>query len=252
VARFALPTASKAKSGYESGEGGDMLRNKGTFLFLWIVFLRSLSLGEPIIGAQQGVVPSAYTGDAIHVKDFGATGDDDSDDTNAIQAAIDAAQNSGRNLSVVLGAGIFRVSRSLNIAGANRGISILGSPWASFQQGSALPASTIWWVGGAAPVFNVTTSFTHFVNFAILNQGGATNAIKVTDGGRLLLFGMSFVPSSGASAFSDAAVWIHGVNYDMIDWCEFETSPAIKITGTGTTLEITRSVFDASSANRAP
>ncbi len=193
---------------------------------------------------------SSLNEDVLNVRDFGARGDDATDDTAAIQAAIDCAQHSGRNLSVMLGAGVFRVSSSLIIAGDNKGVAILGSPWASLQQGSALPVSTIRWVGGAAPVFDVSSTFTHFINFSIVNNGAATNGIKFAVGGRILLFGMSFVPPSTptqASAFSDAAVWIDGVNYDMIDRCEFETSPAIKITSTGTTLEITRSVFDASS-----
>src|SRR5262249_4587232 len=106
------------------------------------------------------------------------------------------------------------------------------------------------WVGGAAPVFDVTTTFTHFINFSIVNNGAATNAMKFTSGGRILLFGMSFVPPNGASPFSDAAVWLDGFDYSFIDRCEFETSPAIHLTGLGnTTLEITRSVFDAVGAN---
>lgn len=195
----------------------------------------------------------------VHVRCFGAKGDDMSNDTGPIQAAIDYAQNftgrTGRNFSVMLGPGIFRVNSSLNISGPNRGISILGSPWASLQQGSALPVSTIRWIGGASPVFNVTSTFTHFVNFAIVNNGAATSAIKFTPGGRALLFGMSFVPPSTpmqASAFRDGAVWFDGVNYDFIDRCEFETSPAVRITGTGTTIEITRSVFDGSGGGANP
>jgi hypothetical protein len=192
----------------------------------------------------------ALNGDVIYAKEFGAQGDDATDDTAAIQAAINAAQDSGRNLSVVLGAGVFRVSASLRIDGPNKGISVLGSPWASLQQGSVLPASTIRWIGGASPVFDVTTTFTHFVNFSIVNSGAATNAMKFTRGGRILLFGMSFVPPVGTSPFSDAAVWLDGFDYSFIDRCEFETSPAIHITGTAnTTLDITRSVFDAIGAN---
>jgi Pectate lyase superfamily protein len=221
-----------------------MLRNKGTFLLL-VVLLCSPPLHGQIIGAQRAVVPSSQSGDIIHVKDFGATGDDDTDDTSAIQAAIDFAQNSGGNRSVMLGAGIFRVSKTLRISGANKGISILGSPWASLQQGNALPASTIWWTGGASPVFDVTTTFTHFISFSILNQGAATSALKFTDGSRVLLFGMSFALSSGSSVFRDAAVWFDQTfAYMFIDRCEFEVSPAIKITGSGTTIEIIRSVFD--------
>jgi hypothetical protein len=185
----------------------------------------------------------------VHVKCFGAKGDDMSDDTRAIQAAIDYAQNftarTGQNFSVMLGPGIFRAHRSLNILGEHHGIAMLGSPWASLQQRNVPPVSTIRWVGGAYPVFNVTSPFTHFISFAIINNGAATNAIRFTPGGRALVFGMSFVPPSGASAFKDAAVRFDTFAYDFIDRCEFEVSPAVKITGQGTTLEITRCVFDS-------
>jgi hypothetical protein len=176
-------------------------------------------------------------------------------DTRAIQAAIDFAQSftarSGQNFSVMLGPGIFVVDRSLKISGDNRGIAILGSPWASLQQGSAPPVSTIRWIGGAYPVFNVTSTFTHFISFAIVNNGSATNAIRFARSVFSLVFGMSFVPPASpmqASAFSDAAVWFDGFDYDIIDRCEFEASPAVKITTSApnATIEITRSLFDAS------
>jgi hypothetical protein len=37
----------------------------------------------------------------------------------------------------------------------------------------------------------------------------------------------------------------NGFDYDIVDRCVFETSPAIRITGRGATFEITRSIFDA-------
>jgi hypothetical protein len=194
----------------------------------------------------------------IPVKWFGAKGDDVTDDTAAIQAAINVAQNSGRNASVVLGGGIFRVNATLNInfAGANKGISIIGSPWASLQQGSALPASTVRWVGGAAPVFNVTSTFTDFIGFSIVNNGAATNGIKFTPGGHTLLFEMSFQSGGSLLPFSDAAVLFQGFDYTFIDRCNFETSPAVKLTnppmGLSSTTEITRSVFDANDPAAKP
>jgi hypothetical protein len=203
-----------------------------------------------------GCAPSLEDLGIVHVKCFGAKGDGMTNDTRAIQAAIDFAQSftarTGQNFSVMLGPGIFVVDRSLKISGPNRGIAMLGSPWASLQQGSRPPVSTIRWIGGAYPVFNVTSTFTHFISFAIVNNGSATNAIRFAPGGRALLFGMSFVPPSGASAFKDAAVRFDGFDYDSIDRCEFETSPAVKITGSGATLEITRCVFDVSPGGGAP
>jgi hypothetical protein len=101
--------------------------------------------------------------------------------------------------------------------------------WQPGLKERAPPTSTIRWVGPASPVFDVSTTFVHFINFSIVNNGQATYGIKSTRGGRRLLFGMSFVPPVGASSFKDAAVWFDFFDYTFIDRCETSMAGCVSL-----------------------
>lgn len=195
--------------------------------------------------------------DPVMAKDpqFGAKGDGSTDDSAAIQAAIDFAQ--ANNLeTIVLGVGTFIVNAAtLTISGANSGITIVGDPHASLQQGSQRPACTIRWTGGASPIFTVTSTFTRFRGFAIENTGTAICAFKVTSMSRLLLEKISSISgTSGPSvtAFSRSVVWFDKpATYTKIYDCEFvDPAPIVfeldgQATGSGfTTFHVDGCVFD--------
>lgn len=191
---------------------------------------------------------------AVYAKNatFGATGDGTTNDTTAIQAAIDYAE--ANNLrSVILGRGTFVVNSSLLLSGSNKGIALIGSPFASMQQGSANPVSVIKWTGGASPVISATNSFNHFVGFSVQNFGTATHAVKVLNGGREFFFMVSLAQVTGSTSFSDHCLELNNTNYAYIDRCEFVDAPALKLAGAScTTFYVTRSLFSTNSSSANP
>ena len=116
----------------------------------------------------------------VSVTDFGAVGDGVTDDTAAIQAAIDYASTSGIR-QVVLGYGVFNISSSLEFSAAN-GISFVGVESSSDQSGSTPPSSYIVWTGGANPMFVCSSSYIRFVGFGVENQGTATDWLELNSG----------------------------------------------------------------------
>ena len=89
-------------------------------------FLSSHSWDEESFPTWDGI----FDGSVINAHDFGAAGDGETDDTNALQAAVDAA--SVARVHVFLPKGFYRLSRSLNLThgckglvGAARSLSVL-------------------------------------------------------------------------------------------------------------------------------
>ena len=77
-------------------------------------------LGGLLAVAAVAVVPVVWTAEKIYslfnVKDFGARGDGITDDTAAIQAAIDASLPGGK---VYFPAGVYRMSAPLRVGDSN-------------------------------------------------------------------------------------------------------------------------------------
>jgi polygalacturonase len=59
--------------------------------------------------ARNQMIEGAY----VNVQDFGALGDDSTDDTLAIQAAIDSVQSSAYGGAVYLPAGTYKITTAL-------------------------------------------------------------------------------------------------------------------------------------------
>ena len=70
---------------------------------------------HPVAAGGTDMAGSAvpFADQVVSIKDFGALGDSTSDDTDAIQAAIDHANN--RSASVFIPSGVFVITRPLNV-----------------------------------------------------------------------------------------------------------------------------------------
>ena len=182
--------------------------------------------------------------DTVSVKDFGAVGDGVTDDTAAIVAAIAACQNSSKT-SLFFPTGIYRIQSTITLA--TLGIAFLGES-AVPQTGSAPPAVVFRWHGGAAPMFDVQTSFFHFYNISFENFTTATEALLLTDAQHMLFERCSFVVGNAATRFSSAAIRTLGneFGYSVVRNCEI-VNPAprfLSIDGQGTGNGITPILFD--------
>lgn len=98
----------------------------GAYLYSIPAGRRSAALTDPTRSfLRQAVPPEGTLFDAG--RDFGAKGDGVADDTEAIQAAIDAARGAGNGAVAYLPAGRYRVTRSLAVAG--EGYAVEGGGW---------------------------------------------------------------------------------------------------------------------------
>lgn len=188
----------------------------------------------------------------IHARWFGAhPANTAAENAAAINAAMVCAQDSGRHANVSLGGGVLDADDTLLHSGAGKGITVVGTPYAAFAQGSQPAATTIRWQGGADPLFRSTNSFNGWVGFCVENWGTGTAAIKVEDGSREMITRMTFGQPDGSSPWSDHALVFDNFGYSQVDQCEFYTAPAIRVSGDSavTTLEVSRTVFGANAAS---
>lgn len=175
----------------------------------------------------------------VYASDFGASPlASPSVNAAAINAAIQFAK-SCQNANFILGAGVFEIDDTLVFDGDNHGMTMIGTYEGSLSQGSGPGNSVLKWVGGAEPMIRVDTTFHTFHGLSLQNNGAATHGIHATVGGRLWVDRVKFSKPLGGNAFSVASIEIAGgVNYDRISRCEFETGPAIRVSGPGTRLVV--------------
>lgn len=149
-------------------------------------------------------------GDRVSVKDFGAKGDGVTDDTAAIQAAINYAETFTIPGAVYFPNGIYVISSALNVTA---GITMYGD---SLQAPQIRPASTI-----QAITVSTSSAFTLrglYINYTTAQSSG--------------LYAITVTASSGSNAFSTFRdVWISGAYNDinlqessffLVDRCFFE------------------------------
>jgi hypothetical protein len=218
--------------------------------------------GRHLIFAGSGSV-SLPLANEIPAEWFGAVGDgavgQAAANTTAIQRAINCAQFSGNNnASVTFGAGAFCYSDTLNVTGANHGISFVGNLTAALQEGSARPVTVLRWTGGAKPTFNIDVGYVSFFGLAVENIGTATHFAKGTVNADRLKF-ERVVCASGSTGpstipFSTAFLSIPNIEYSSVDYCEFSAAAPIlfdvdgmRATGGTTTFSIRNCII--SSAN---
>lgn len=113
---------SGAQYAYVETNSNTVTFNSGLHVGAEVKFTTSQQQGAGAVDAEQVSYTPPFTGSVatnveaklaqtVSVKDFGAVGDGVTDDTAAIQAAIDAAQSSGAVL--VVPAGVFKVTATL-------------------------------------------------------------------------------------------------------------------------------------------
>ncbi len=94
------------------------------------------------LAAEQHFLKTSWTADGKNILDvkagYGATGDGRTDDTDALQKAIDAAGAAGNGSIVYLPVGTYKISRTLQLTGGNYTV-----------QGGGLGAMALTWAGAA-------------------------------------------------------------------------------------------------------
>jgi hypothetical protein len=124
--------------------------------------------------------------ESVSVKDFGAVGDGVTDDTAAIQAAINATQAAGGGV-IFVPLGAYKISSTLTITG--NGVVLQGAAFNSFHDtGSPTYPVRFNWVGGASPMISiVTTSATlpvtsgcGLINLALFGNSLATVGVYLS------------------------------------------------------------------------
>ena len=130
---------------------------------------------------------SMISGAPVNVFDFGATGDGTTDDTAAIQAALDSFTVRGGDLLFPIG--IYKITSTLTI---DKPINIYGSGEGSEYQPTQLPASKILWGSAAAsPMVN-------FGGFGTVISGGGINNLMI-DGNAVATNGLVIKDSQRGS-----------------------------------------------------
>jgi len=164
---------------------------------------------------------SMILGAPINVLDYGAVGNGTTNDTAAIVAAIAACQAASQS-SLYFPTGTYRIESTIALgAGSTRGIAFVGET-ASPQQGSSRPAVTLRWHGGAAPMFDVQSTYFRFFNIAFENFTTATDAFLLTDAQHMVFDNCSFVNGNGATRFSRSVIHCDGneFGYSLVQNCE--------------------------------
>lgn len=95
------------------------------------------------------LLPKTAYAVTVDVAQFGAKGDGKSDDTKAIQSAIDAAPKGAKLTFIKIRQGVYRISRPLRIG---KPLTIQGNPTTTLRQ--ATPHIPIFWVTASHVVFD--------------------------------------------------------------------------------------------------
>jgi len=158
--------------GYSTpGDGG----NAGPFY--WDALSAETANGGTIFGAGSGRAKLAFSGE-INVKIFGAKGDGVTDDTSAIQAAINFANPKGlrvyvpAGLYVISGTGLLVTNTGAGSTGGTQSIA-----YRTGIRGDGRGASILSWAGGAGQsclkVISGGVSQVLFENFSLLQPGAS-------------------------------------------------------------------------------
>ena len=106
--------------------------------------------------------------ESVSVKDFGAVGDGVTDDTGAIQAAIDRFSTVGGVL--LFPVGVYKVTQTLNV---NKPLFLEGAGSGSVYQPTQAPATKIVWAGAVAG------TVVNFGGFGATFSGGGISALMI-------------------------------------------------------------------------
>lgn len=145
---------------------------------------------ETMVLASNSVTPRTLAdrfADVVNVKDFGAKGDGVTDDTEAIQAALDACPVGG---VVLIPFGQYVITDTLSVSKA---ISIRGEAFGGAH--SCIRCKNI-----TDKVFHITTANTYFDNFELTGTGSQKPK-----------YGFYFDPLANPQENVDVDCWFHGV-----------------------------------------
>lgn len=157
----------------------------------------------------------------ISVKWFGAKGDGSTNDTLAIQSAIDALVDLD-NTVLYFPVGRYIITNTLNLT--IKSLSIIGETY-GFRPSGAIKGSTgLIWTGGASSIFSCNKNLITFSSFYVENLGSATSWLELTAGAQNIIFDkLSFNKVTGFNEFSEAVIVSNGAR---LGYSQFKTITA--------------------------
>lgn len=109
-----------------------------------------------------------YLEDTLNVKSFGATGDGTTDDTAAVQAAINAASANSAGRSVYFPAGEYKLTSTITITAA---VTIIGESPKSIKIGGGIGGGTWFFLSHTGKGFNINNSVDYYSDVRISHVG---------------------------------------------------------------------------------
>jgi hypothetical protein len=213
--------------------GKTALNDGGEGVFYWDSDATDTANGGTIVATSEsatGRFKRVLDAGPVNVKWFGATGNGSTDDTSAIQAAIDAVEASGRGV-VYVPAGEYLISSALTITAD--GVKIQGDQ-SSFEPGAVGTTATVllcsWGDIGDDDVITATGDNIEFCDISFIGDTLLSDGGYARSDGAAVAFTGDYVKFRRC-CFNNQhnCAWMESGNYPIFEECNFRNFNAAAI-----------------------